>query len=439
MSANLENPQDKDKKFSFIQEQIVPKKAPRTRKFILLFLTTIFLAIVFGLVARYVFCISGTLLGNFFPEEKKKDMITFPREQLDENGKSIDEKGNQEEDGEGKEDPNKTIVIENTVEAEVSDFVMMYSKINEVASQVNQSIVTVTSAEKSVDVFNDDYEFKNVTSGVVIAKDSTYLYILTSNEQFSTAKTTRVTFSDNISLSGNYHSGDSELNLAIVTVEIAKIPSTTLKNTHIAQLGESYLLTTGDPVMALGSPNGYVYSMEIGIIASRATSIYTIDNRIDLIHTDMQDNPNGEGIIVNMKGEIVGIITQKLKNNLDKNIHSGIAISRVKQVIEKLVNSESISYLGIIGADVSGEVAKAYGISSGVYVTEVKAKSPAFNAGLKNGDIILSIGEKSTISVVSMNNYLQEYKPEETIELLIKRTTQEQEDEMKVSITLGEK
>ncbi len=439
MSANFKKSQDKDKKFSFIQEQIVPKKAPRTRKFMAVFLMTIFLAVVFGLVARYVFCVSGTLFANLLPEVKKKDIITFPNNEPNENGQGgkDDKNGNGTTNPEGEND--KTIVIENTVEAEVSDFVMMYSKINEIAADVNQSIVTVISAEKSVDLFNNDYELKNTTSGVVIAKDSSYMYILTSNDQFNKAKNTRIIFNDNLSLPGNYHGGDSELNLAIVTVEISELPNTTLKNTKIAKLGESYLLTTGEPVMLLGNPNGYLYSMELGIIASKSTSAYTIDNRIDLIHTDMEDNPNGEGIVVNMKGEIVGIITQKFKYNLDKNINTGIAISRIKPVIEKLVNSEPIPYLGIIGADLAGDIAKGYNISSGIYITEVKSKSPAFDAGLKNGDIILSIGEKNTISVISLNNYLQIYKPDETVELTIIRTTQDSGGEIKVNVKLGKK
>lgn len=443
MSANLKRTQDKDKKFSFIQEQIVPKKAARTRTFIAKISMTVVLAIVFGLVARYIFCISGTLFAGLLPEEKREDIITFPSNEPDDIGEVANKKDNKEGNSTSnatkEEDSNKTIVIENSVDAEVSDYVMMYSKINEVVAGVNQSIVTVISAEKSVDLFNNDYERKNTTSGIVIAKDGSYMYVLTSNDQFNKAKNTRIIFNDNLSLPASYHGGDNELNLAIVTVELSQIPKTSMKNIQIARLGESYLLTTGEPVMLLGNPNGYVYSMELGIIASKATSTYTIDNRIDLLHTDMNDNPNGEGVIVNMRGEIVGVITQKFKYDLDKNMNTGIAISRIKPIIEKLVNNEAIPYLGIIGADLSGDIAKGYNIASGIYITEVKSKSPAFDAGLKNGDIILSIGEKSTISVISLNNYLQNYEPEETVELTLIRTSQDNEAEMRVKVILGKK
>lgn len=445
MSADWKETNNEEKKFSFIQEQIVPKKVNKTKRIIEIFLFTIVMAVIFGLIARYVFCVSESLFNNILGISEKKDPIKFPSENPLENSKNQEDinkdtskevQGNKASD---KEDESKTIVIENSVEADVSDYVTMYSKINDVATQVNKSIVKITSSEKAVDWFNNDYESESITSGIILAKDGTNLYILTNNNKIISTSNIRITFRDNVTVNGEFQLSDNELNLAIVIVDIKQIPSGTLKGVEVAKLGESYLLTAGDPVLALGNPNGYSSSMELGMITNNSNSIYTVDNKIELFNTNINDNPNGEGVIVNLKGEIVGIITQKFKSNLNKNINTVISISRIKPVIERLVNNKSMASIGIIGADMTSEIAKSYGLTTGIYVTEVKAKSPAFNAGIKSGDVILAIEDKKTVSMTTLNNILMEYQPEDMVKIKIKRTTKENSDEITVEVTLGKK
>lgn len=446
MSADWKETNNEENQFSFIQEQIVPKKGNKTKKIIVIFVFTIVMAIIFGLIARYVFCISESFFNNILGVSEEKDTIKFPSEDPQENSKNqvdanIDTKNKNEGNKVDKvsEEEEKPIVIENSVEADVSDYLAMHSKINDVAALVNKSIVKITSAEKAVDWFNNDYESESVTTGIILAKDSTNLYILTSNNKIISTENIKVTFQDNIVVDGEFRGNDSELNLAVVILDVKQIPEGTLKGIEVAKLGESFLLTAGDPILALGNPNGYSSSMEIGMITNNSNSIYTIDNKIELFNTNINDNPNGEGVIVNLKGEIVGIITQKFKSNLNKNLNTVISISRVKPVIGRLVNNKPMAWLGIIGADMTAEIAKSYGLASGIYVTEVKAKSPAFNAGIKSGDVILAIDDKKTITMTALNNILMEYQPEDVVKLTLKRTTKEDNNETTMDVILGNK
>lgn len=445
MSADWKETNNEEKQFSFIQEQIMPKKGNKTKKMIVIFVVTILMAIIFGLIARYVFCISESLFNNILGVSEEKDTIKFPSEDSQENSKNQGgpKVGTKNEKVEDKVDKgpvdDKPIVIENSVEADVTDYLDMHSKINDVAALVNKSIVKITSAEKAVDWFNNDYESESVTTGIILAKDSTNLYILTSNNKIISTENIKVTFQDNIVVDGEFRGNDSELNLAVVILDIKQIPEGTLKGIEVAKLGESFLLTAGDPILALGNPNGYSSSMELGMITNNSNSIYTIDNKIELFNTNINDNPNGEGVIVNLKGEIVGIITQKFKSNLNKNLNTVISISRVKPIIGRLVNNKPMAWIGIIGADMTTEIAKNYGLDSGIYVTEVKAKSPAFHAGIKSGDVILAIDDKMTITMVALNNILMEYQPEDVVKLTLKRTTKEDNNETIIDVTLGMK
>lgn len=439
MSVGRKDMKNEDKEFSFIQEKIIPRKTNKAKKLILIFLFTIILAVIFGLVARYVFCVSESFFQEAFGLSEKKGTISFPSNEPT-NTKNVENEPNKEHEAKQEEkEPNKTIVIENSVEADVADYVTMYSKIGEVADQVNQSIVTVTSAKKAIDWFNNDYETKSITSGTILAIDELNLYVLTNDNKLKSTSNIKITLVDNITLEGEFQRSDSELNLAIITVPVTEIPDNSLKKVKAATLGESSLLSVGDPIIALGNPNGYSSSIELGMITNKTNSIYTIDNKLELFNTDINDNPDGEGVIANMDGEIIGIITQNFKANLNKNINTVISISRLKPIIEKLVNDKPLAYLGIVGADMTTEIAKGYDLSFGIYVTEVKAKSPAFKAGIKNGDIILMIGDKKVTSMMSLNNILLEYNPEDKIHLVIKRTTIDDSDEGTIDVTLGNK
>lgn len=440
MSADWKEPNNEENDFSFIQEQIVPKKVNKARRIVEILVFTVAMAVIFGLVARYVFCISESLFNDILGISPRKDTIKFPSlDPEEDNNQGNEIKSPSEEKTSDKEENGKTIVIENSVKADVSDYVTMYSKINDIASEVNKSVVKITSAEKAVDWFNNDYESESVTSGIIVAKDGTNIYILTTNNKIISEDNIKVTFQNDTTVEAGFLRSDSELNLAVVAVDVSQVPEAVIRSIKVAELGESYLLKTGEPVLALGSPNGYSSSMELGMITNGSNSVYTVDNRIELFNTNIIDNPNGEGIIANLEGKIVGIITQKFKSNLNKNINTVLSISRMKPVIERLVNNKPMASMGIIGADMPSEIAKKYDLDSGIYVTEVKAKSPAFNGGIKSGDVILAIEDKQTVSMTALNNILMEYKPGDIVKVTIKRTTKEDNSESVVKVKLGNK
>lgn len=459
---------NKDNKFSFIQEQITSKKKSRWKRMLLSLGWTIVLACVFGIIASVAFCISVPKLSKLLNVNQDKKTVEFPTITPDEENKnnvnpnSDDLEGDQDitvnnsgQNSDNKsssgEDPNNqganeeevhtpdTVVIEKPIEADVEDYSNMYTELRTIANNVGKSMVTVRCVSKGVDWFNNEYEAIKVTSGVIVADNGSELIILVSLDKIQEANSIKVTFFNSIEAEAILQSYDTDLNIAAIAVKLKDIPEQNRKDIKPATLGESFALVVGTPIIALGNPNGYVGSMELGMITSKGNSAYITDNKVELFNTDINDNKNADGVIINLKGEVIGIITKVLKDEVNENVNTVIGISRIKKIIESLVNNKERVYFGIKGMDMTTEALEKVGITNGVSVTEVKPDSPALEAGLKSGDIILSVNEAPISSMNSFYNIISLYEPKTPININIKRGTKNIEKDLTLEVILERK
>jgi serine protease Do len=459
-----EDNNNKEKGFSFIQEQITSKKKSRIKRMLYSVAWTTALACIFGVVARMAFCVSEPTVSRFFGNSQGKKTVEFPTSIPDDDS---DKQGDYNENitpsptlnpevtpaievnegGQGSEDlestdvdsKHDTVIIEKVIEADLQDLTNIYMELRDISNDISNSIVTVTCVSNEVDIFNNKYELVKTTSGIVVANNDVDLVILVSYDKVKDKNDILISFSETLQVDAKLQSYDKDLNLAAITVSLEDIPASSLKKIKPAILGESYSLVVGTPILALGSPNGYVGSMEIGIISSKGTSLYVTDNKIDTFTTDINNNSNSEGVIVNLRGEVIGIITQKLKDELNQEVNTVIGVSRIKNIIEKLVNNSDQSYFGIKGADMTQAALNKLDATSGICVTEVEADSPALEGGLQSGDIILTINETPIISVNTFFNLINAYEPKTTLKIGIKRTVKNETKDMEVEVTLGKK
>ncbi|WMJ90532.1 S1C family serine protease [Anaerocolumna sp. MB42-C2] len=454
-----DNKNKDEKEYSFIQEQIASKKKFKFRRMFYSVTWTIVLACIFGIVAGVSFCISQPAINKILGKYQDKKTVEFPTTTPESsstgpdqnkphmgstentNKPETDKPNNSESEKETKEETKPdTVVIEKYIQADVQDLNNIYMDLRNVASEVDKSILNVTSIKNGVDVlFNNEFEASEVSSGLVVANNGADLLILVSYDRIQDAKNIRVNLTESLDVKAKLQDYDSDLNLAVIAVSLADIPDTVLSNIKVVKLGESYPLIIGTPIIALGSPNGYVDSMEYGIITSKDTSTYITDNKIDLFTTDILDNENSDGIIVNLRGEVIGIITQKLKDEYNKNVNTVIGISRIKEIIASLVNNQERSYFGIKGADMTETALKQAGINNGIYITEVEANSPALEAGLQSGDIILSVNGTEILSVNNFNSLIKAGEPKSTLKVTIRRNTKNTSKDMDLEVVLGKK
>ncbi len=438
---------DNNKDFEFIKEQVIEKKRKKFKKKVLPFLMTLCLAVIFGVVAAVTFVLTEPRLYELLhKEEETKTPTAYPTEypvveaEKNENKPTKAPDKEEVEESSVKEEEPDTVIIERPIEADIEDYSAIYSELRKVSLEVEKSIVTVVSINDEKDVwFGTNVELVKETSGLIFYNDNVNLLILVSYDRIKDADSVKIQFSDNFTVDAVIQDYEKDLNLAMLAIPLESIPVTYMSSLQVAKLGESYTLVVGSPILALGSPNGHTGSLEAGMISSRNSYAYVTDNKLDLFNTDITDNENSDGVIVNMKGEVIGLITRTLKGEQNEGLSTAIGISKLRLVLGNMANKIVRNYFGVKTLDMPDAAKQEYKVTNGIYVNEVIEDSPAFQAGIQNGDIILQIDENTVINTNNFFNFISTYVPEDVVQVKILRTTGSTQREMDIKVTIGTK
>jgi Do/DeqQ family serine protease len=243
-------------------------------------------------------------------------------------------------------------------------------------------------------------QFQSAGSGVIV--DAKNGYIITNHHVVENASEITVTLLDNRSFSAKVVGSDEGADIAVLQ---AKQP-----NLVAMALGDSSKLEVGDYVVAIGNPFGLQHTVTAGIVSALGRTGINPDGYEDFIQTDASINPgNSGGALVNLRGELVGINSAILSGS-GGNIGIGFAIpvNMAKGVMEQLIKYGQVKrgVLGVNIYDVTPDVAKEFGLNeaSGALVAGVAQGSSAEHAGIKTGDIIVSINGTPIKSASELRN-----------------------------------
>lgn len=264
----------------------------------------------------------------------------------------------------------------------------MYDEMQKVAQSAMSYMVTVTGINSDEDWFAVLDDSSKQASGIIIAQNESAFYVLTEYDAVDTVERVVVTFCDNTMADGRYQMHDPNTGLTILKVDKHTVTVETRGKIQVASLGNSTRISQGDAVIAIGCPMGYRNSVVYGQITSTTNMISTWDKQYNLLTTNMLGSNEGNGVLINLDGNVIGIVVQNLGLDNYENVIVGLPISQLKETIEMLSNGEPLPCLGIKGQAVTDEVANQTGMPKGIYVSAVKSNSPAFDAGIRNGDII---------------------------------------------------
>lgn len=451
-----------NKDFEFIKEQVLPKRRKRIRRWFLPVLMTIIMAIIFGLVAALTFCIAEPRLYELLHKDKPNPfVIPSPTQgKKDDNGEEEPEDipdsiqgGTKEDDdkptpgqpvgGTGNESGNDSLVKPNpiiieSIDADIDDYLAMFNDIKRLTDETGKSILTVSSIIDGKDWFGNPLEKRIYTAGIIVENNGSNLLLLVNFDRVKEASSIKVEINDT-TIDAILHDFESELNLAIISVEVSDIPSRLLGNITVARMGESYTLAVGSPIIAMGSPNGYPKSIDMGMVTSKGSLVSIMDNELELFNTNIVFNDESDGVIVNLRGEVIGLITRVLKNDLNKELGTALSISKVRSYIDRMVRLTPRIYCGVIAENLPQTAMAEYNVTRGVYIYEVKKDSPAYKAGLKSGDIILNVGERIISNMNNFHNAISELDPGTQVAFNIKRTSDISDKEMELQVILDVK
>ena len=300
--------------------------------------------------------------------------------------------------------------------------------ITQVVEQVEPAVVTVvgeTQGQLTFWGYTGDQQVSG--SGFIITQDG---YIVTNNHVVEDAETIMVILSDGTELNAAVVNTDSFSDLAILKAE-GTMPG-------VAVLGDSDNLKPGETVIAIGSPLGdFRNSVTVGVVSATGRSLDTGSGfeMEDLIQTDAAINSgNSGGPLVNLAGEVVGINTAVVRGSRSSSSASaeglGFAIpSNTSVLISRQIITKGYfarPYMGVSIQEINPSTASRYNlpVDYGAYVSRIGTGSPAANAGIQQGDIIVRIDDKIFDEDMQFVNALFSFQPGDVVDVEVVRNNQ---------------
>lgn len=435
----------------FMREKI--KSRPiNSKKLLRRTITTIVMAIIFGIVACCTFLLLQPLLSNQIGSSNKpQTAVSFPSETVSDEIQREDLIASEEEKAAADAASAQASVNESVTEAaekEVAaalsslslssaDYASIYESLKEVAQSVEPSIVTVTAATQDTDFINDSFVREASTSGLIVAITDTETLILADSSNLSDAQTIMVTFVDDSYVEASVKATDHVTGLCIITVDNSDITDETSEVITAATLGTSLATNLqGTPVIAIGSPTGTPESFCYGMITSTGQVLDLTDSKYSLMTTDIYASPAASGFIINLSGAVIGVIDMSYNAEGLENLISAIGISDVKTLIQNLSNGIVPPYFGIHASDIPTYLTEDGTLPTGVYVSKIETGSPAMDSGLQSGDIITKIDGESVTSYSQLLSLLYARSSGDTITITIMRQAPDSYTELTLTATL---
>lgn len=387
----------------FIHERI--KEKPMNKKRLVM---KIGMAVLCGFVFALTVCIALLLL---LPRIKQKveeernvplDISEVPITSKEENT----EKGTEE------------FILPPDFSLSVSDYQTLQNELYEIGNEVNKSIVTVG---RGTDWMENFYETAGQRAGTIIAEDDAYLYILTEGNGIADEENIRVTFVDGAGADAEILKQDSNTGIMVLTVARSQLTRETKQSIAIAKLGSSYEVENGAVVIALGSPLGTNYSIFTGNITSIDNMFTTQDKNYRVYTTDIIGNGNSSGILVNIRGEMIGLVIQSFCGSQEGGTLTAVPITELAELAKQLREGKDIPYIGLYISTVTEDISKEHDIPTGVYIKDVAADSPAMRAGLQSGDVITHLNGEKVNTDMDYSEKVSQMVPGTICEISVKR------------------
>lgn len=434
-----DNGQNNNEPYSFMRE--TRKKRPVDKKiWIRRALITAAFSICAGLLAAFVFALT---------EPKFQKLLhgdTVEREQIEMasvSASSVEETDSENVEKEKEPELVDPVEFQEEMEEQMKETALQQYKdyfngMMDTAREAGHSMVDVITISSQMDYFNHNYENQQQISGLLIAESKSKLFCLTENRNLKDAEEIRLIFWDGSIAKAKFHSYDVETGLAILSIKRSDLSENTLGAIRIAELGNSTVIRQGDPVIAVGSLMGLGGSMEYGIITTMKNSVSLWDVNYDIFITDMVGSSSGSGVLLNVDGEVVGVILQRFSPD-NQNMLTAIPSRQLNGLIEGLLNETPQIRIGIKGQTVDSVISESSGIPKGILVTEVDPESPAMYAGIKEYDVITGVAGQEISTFAQYQRVIGELEAGAEVQVNAMRMGKEAYEEISFQLIPGTK
>ena len=443
----------------FLKEKLKQRPLNR-RKLLRRMLLTVLMAVLFGTVASVTILLLEPAISKYlYPPEDELEIIPFPEDVIEVGEEILPEDMIADENEmlelhlalEAENNPPPELVdfdydlvqkiasdIVNKKVFGIDEYLTINKALLEISKEAQKSLVTVSGLTAGINWMNNPFENKVQTSGVIVGTTSgREILVLANIASLIDSDSVELTFVNDRNYPAEIKNYDKETGLAILSVLRSQLGPATLEAIEAIQFGSSAALSiTGMPVIAIGRLVADANSTYKGFITSASKAIDKVDATYKLLTTDLYGSTDASGILINMKGQAIGIIDSGYNTSDARNIISAVGISELNYLILAMMYNRDKPYLGIKGSDVPPEAHEA-GVPRGAFVTDVISDSPAMEAGLQRGDIIVKIAEADITTFLGFVNTLFDYRPEQVIRITVKRQGLEEYQEFEIDIIAG--
>ncbi|MCH5272339.1 MAG: PDZ domain-containing protein [Lachnospiraceae bacterium] len=416
MDENKDGVQQKE--YQVIQEQIVPKKKNKWKKWCRTLCRTVGLGLLFGVIAGPSLVISGSILidklgldgngrrivgfGDTTPTPKAvptKSPTPMPTKAPTASAEPLPTGAVPTMPD---ITPQITVTIGRNPEGDpadgteqketIKDFLNIYASVSELARTSEKSLVRVTAITEGVDWFEEAYETRENASGLYVADNGVDMLFLVNLDSIEGATKFEITFSNGERFSSTIFSYDTNYRLAVLAVRLSAVSGVEEESLPVKAKFTFNEVEAGIPVMVLGNPNGHAGAMELGMTTGVNRVVPVVDDEVLYFTTGITQYASGDGFVFNLSGEVIGIVSNTL-NSGETGVFTAAMVSGMREIIEHTLNNMPRVYCGLRLEAVEKVMTELYSLPEGIYVTDVLPSSPAMAAGIKTGDIITQAGE----------------------------------------------
>ena len=312
----------------------------------------------------------------------------------------------------------------------------LFAGLQEVVAEADSRVVSVQAVERDTSWFNDPIETAYNASGLILSIREQEILILTTEEAVRNADNLRVTFADGAEQEAYLKQSSRLDGVALLSVPKEGLGSEFLSSISPIAYGSAGTLQTGDLIFLIGSPLGTAHSVSMGLIGYVNEKEQTADGTQAMFYTGVPADAEKGTFAVDLKGELIGVVRPALGESQTGSTGI-ISTAYLREVLRRLGEGKQIPYLGIRGRNVTPEM-KFEDIPAGVYVTEVEQDSPAYGAGIKNGDILIRLNDTELSDLSAYESAVRGLETGDSAALTVMRSSTNGEyGELTFNITAG--
>ena len=435
--SEIRDPEKKPEKKNdrdFISEKIV-RPAPSRKQVGTRMATAACAGVIFGVVSAVCFVLTRPILEQLSAGNRPTtSAISIPKDELESPVEAIENERVAETETEPVEEMVQTALEK--YRYTVDDLNSMLNSLRGKAETADKSVVVVHSVQQNTDWFDNPVETTGLYAGMIIAKTSQELLVLTPEAAVEQADSIKVTLGNGNDVSGHMKQKDAISGQAIVSISVQDISATQLRDLEPIPLGNSYQVQRGDLIAAVGSPAGVVHSMDYGFVSYVVRSNPMVDQHCRMLYSNILADAGKGTFLVNTNGELVGWAQESDSPEASDRVTEVFGISDYKGVLEKLSNGQAVPCIGIVGQEVT-DVQVENGLPAGIYVMNAVTDKPAYNAGIQNGDILTELAGEPVTSMKEYQAALDKMTCGQVVHVTVARNGRDTYTELEFDVTVG--